>query len=143
MFDFKKTFKINALSLCKRRGGLNAFALALILFALSLRAALPLGLAITVNEDGIPLVICQQVASVATLMAEDEQDQQKPPAPSYKCPYCMVLSADGAALANLLDMPATPDWGAFLSLKPLKREQIVKTEPTVSDNLGRDPPKFA
>lgn len=130
-------------SLSLRKGdGLHAFALALVLFALTLRAALPLGLAVTVNEDGIPLVICQQVATVANLMA-DEDGEEQPVNAAYKCPYCMVLSADGAPLANLLETPATPDWVAFLTLKPLKRERIVHAAPTLSDNLGRDPPKYA
>jgi hypothetical protein len=143
MFDFKKTFKMIHFSLSLRKGeGVHAIALAFVLFALTLRAALPLGLAVTVNEDGIPLVICQQVASVANLMT-DENGEGQPVNTAYKCPYCMVLSADGAPLANLLETPATPDWVAFLTLKPLKREQIVHTAPTLTDNLGRDPPKYA
>lgn len=144
MFDFKKTFKMIYSSSSLRKGeGVHALALAFVLFALTLRAALPLGLAITVNEDGIPLVICQQVATVANLMAEDENEGNLPPNAAYKCPYCMVLNADGAPLASLIEASATPNLVAFLTLKPLKAEQIVPTVPTLSDNLGRDPPKFA
>jgi hypothetical protein len=143
MFEIKKTFKMSDLSLSLKTGeGVHAFALAFVLFALTLRAALPLGLAVTVNEDGIPLVICQQVASVANLMV-DENEGQKPAQAAYKCPYCMVLSADGAPLTALAAAPTMPERIAFLTIKPLKQDQIVPTVPTLSDNLGRDPPAYA
>ncbi|MCT4656371.1 MAG: hypothetical protein N4A65_11215 [Cohaesibacter sp.] len=123
--------------------GLRAVAMAFVLFAITLRAALPLGLAITVNEDGIPLVICQQVANVAAQLNGPDGEGTVPQTPTYQCPYCMVLSADNAPVAAGAPLHLVPDMTAFAVLRPSNRDEIVVSDPTLSDNLGRDPPLFA
>lgn len=139
---FELINKIRSIVKRKRTGeseGFRALGLSLVLFALTLRAALPLGLTVMVDEQGIPLVMCQQVAVVAATLA-DEDGAPIPSTPAYQCPFCMTLSADRAPLpigdcaqdyANLADL------SQILLPEP---QALAFAEPVSDDNIGRDPP---
>lgn len=119
---------------------MRTFALACVLFALTLRAALPLGLSVVTDDRGIPMVICSQVAQIQLRLDGEGDSRQTPSAPGYQCPFCMVLNADNAGIP-VLDAPKPP-------LGPVAVAQILRpaslwidsSAPRKDDNLGRDPP---
>lgn len=141
MVEISKILGVFALGRIRLGGAaMRSFALALVLFALTLRAALPLGLSVVVGEDGIPLVMCQQVAQVQAILSGEEDDSSLPTAPGYQCPFCMVISADNAPLP-VVDFP---HFGALrvevIRLALPTDPGILLSDPAKDDNLGRDPP---
>lgn len=119
---------------------LRAFALACILFALTLRAALPLGLSVVADDNGIPVIVCSQVAQIQARLGGETDPREMPDMPGYQCPFCMVLNADKAAIP-VLDTPKPSFDPLFVAhiIRPAHL-WIENPEPRKDDNLGRDPP---
>ena len=115
-------------------------ALSLVLFALTFRTILPLGLVVVADKDGVPLVICQQIANIQQNLSSDDDQAPGDPAPTHKCAFCMVLNADQAPLLTFSSHDLKPDFSHSVAVIFPGTVDPGHTRQVPQDNLGRDPP---
>ena len=115
-------------------------ALAFVLFALTLRAALPFGLSVVTNDDGIPMVICSQIAQIQAQFDNESGDAVPPASQGYQCPFCMVLSADGAPLPVVDSADFGKPVVEIAVVIPIRSSDRATQSHLYHDNIGRDPP---